>query len=220
MEGKEISLRMAGLCCLITLLSPNAFAQAEVTLDRAYQLLVQNKYQLAKNAANEYLATNPRRYRAEFIVSVADCVLHRGQSSAMQGMAALKRDYALNEEAEKEIEAWIAYCAPKQPQSDQPGVSVSALMRLPEIASAAPAKPNRKPLPPMSDLIHGTSYSGDDYTELSGIAAAEDCARACRLQAPCRSMTYAKSSKKCWLKRSVPPAQYGDDFVSAVKQVN
>jgi hypothetical protein len=84
-------------------------------------------------------------------------------------------------------------------------------------ASSADSAPNGKAPPSMSALVFGTSYSGDDYTELNGVATADDCSRACGLQALCRSMTYAKSTKKCWLKRSVPPAQYGDDFVSAVK---
>jgi hypothetical protein len=219
MKSREAMLRIAGLY-LLTLLSLDVLAQTDSTLDQAYDLLAQNRYQLAANAANAYLAGNPRRYRAEFIVAVAECSLHKGQRRAMQRMAALKRDYDLTGEAQRQVEDWVEYCAPPDPQQKPPGVVSSSITQLPQITSAAANKPNGTALPTMSALVVGTSYSGDDYTELKGIATADDCSRACRLQAPCRSMTYAKSSKTCWLKRSVPPAQRGDDFVSAVKRAN
>jgi hypothetical protein len=216
MKSREAMLWIAGL-----LLCADVLAQTASTLDQAYNLLAQRQYQQAEDAANAYLAGNPRRYRAEFIVAAAECWLRRGQPGAMRRIAALKQDYVLTDEAQREVAGWIEYCAPAKPQASQPpGVDTSSLTQPPQVTSAAPNKPDSTPLPSMSALVFGTSYSGDDYTELKGIATAEDCSQACRLQAPCRSMTYAKSSKTCWLKRSVPPAQHGDDFVSAVKHGN
>ena len=219
MTRKERLLRWAGLLPL-TLLSFDVLPQTDAALDQAYELLVQEQYQSAEDAANSYLASNPRRYRAEFIVAVAECNLHQGQSRATQRIAALQRDYVLTGEAQRQVQGWIDYCAPARPQVSEPGITISALSRRPEVTSASPNKSNEAALPFMSALVPGTSYSGDDYTELKGIASADECSRECRLQAPCRSMTYAKSSKTCWLKRSVPRAQFGDDFVSAVKRTN
>lgn len=223
MKIKEAMFRIAGLICLVTFVSLDAFAQADSTLDQAYDLLVRQENQLAAKAANAYLAKNPRRYRAEFIVAVAECRLHKGRQDAMQRMAALKRDYVLTSEAQLEVDSWISFCAPPKPEpheTGEAGVAIAALTSAPQIKSAAANKPNERPLPLMSALVFGTSYSGDDYTELKSVQTADDCSRACRLQAPCRSMTYAKSSKTCWLKKSVPPAEYGEDFVSATKRVN
>lgn len=213
----------AAFCGIMISLTPSiTLAQDEASLDRAYDLLLRRQFQSAENIARSYLAKNPRRYRAEFIVAAAECSMNRGQPSAMQRMAALQQAYVLTVAAENEVRDWINYCAPprKQPESTEQGVSVtiSALEGLPQLTSAAPNMPNDAPLPRMSGLVVGTSYSGDDYTERHGVSSPDDCARLCRLQAPCRSMTYAISSKTCWLKRSVPPAQAGSDFVSAIKR--
>ncbi len=203
---------------LALLLPVETMSQSDTQLDQAYDLLVQGQYQAAENAAAAYLSSNPRRYRAEFIIAVAECNLYQGQPRAMQRIAAVGRDYALAGDAQREVQSWINFCAPAK--ASEPGITVSAITSRPDITSASPNKPNDAALPLMSALIPGTSFSGDDYTERKGMPTAADCSRLCRLQAPCRSMTYAISSKTCWLKSSVPPAQSGSDFVSATKRRN
>jgi len=221
-------LRSTGLLYTLMLLSLEVLAQ-DSTLDRAYDLLVQRQYQAAANAAQGYLAANPRRYRADFILAFADCHLPGGSQRGMQRLGAIERDYVLNREAESDVKSLIAYCAPPKPKAKEPKVAESgntasfsseSLTQEPEFKSAASNKTDGTPAPLMSALVPNTSYSGDDYTELKGVATADECSRVCRLQAPCRSMTYAESSKTCWLKRSVPPAQPGADFVSAFKRMN
>ena len=216
-----------GLLCMLMLLSLNVVAQDSM-LDRAYDLLAQGQYQAAAKAAQGYLEANPRRYRADFILAVANCHLPTEKQRGMQRLKAIQRDYVLNGKAESEVESWVAYCAPSKPGAKEPEVAEgntatfasASLTAPPEFKSAALNETDQTPLPPMSDLALKTSFSGDDYTERQNVATAEECSRLCRLQAPCRSMTYAKSSKKCWLKRSVPPAQHGEDFVSAFKRMN
>lgn len=221
-------LRRTGLLCMLMLLSLDLLAQDSI-LDRAYDLLVKQQYQVAANAAKAYLAANPRRYRADFILAFADCNLPTGKQRGMQRLAAIKSDYVLSEEAESDVESLIAFCAPPKPKPKEPAevksgntasFSSASITELPQFKSAAPNRTDRTPLPSMSALVRNTSYSGDDYTELQGVATADECSRVCRLQAPCRSMTYAESSKTCWLKRSVPPAQHGKGFVSAIKRMN
>lgn len=204
------------LACLLIMLTPYSVTATESTLDQAYALLEQGDFQAAGNLARGYLATNPRRYRAEFIVAVTDCRLRRGSDDALREIAALKEDYVLSAEAETEVNGWIAFCSPT-PQVSQSGVTVSARTNLPKVASAAPSKVDPAALPRMSALVDRTSYSGDVYDERKGIASAADCSRLCRVQAPCGSMTYAKSTKTCWLKRRVPPAKQSNDFISAIK---
>ncbi len=220
MKRRQTTFGMIGVTCMLALLSFGAQAQDDSLLDQAFGFLQQGQYQSAEDAANAYLSANPRRYRADFIVAVAECSLHQGMASAMQRIAAIKQDYALEGQAQIDVDRWISECAPEPPAVATPGVTASAIKMKPGFGSAAPNQLTLKALPAMGGLVYGTSYSGDDYVEYSAIASADDCAHVCRLQAPCRSMTYAKSSKKCWLKRSVPPAQPGSDFVSAIKILN
>jgi hypothetical protein len=85
--------------------------------------------------------------------------------------------------------------------------------------SAAKVEPSTAPpipSPRMSPLVGAISYSGGDYAAVSA-ASPGACAEMCRTQAQCRSMTYAPSSQKCWLKQSVPPAMQGEGFYSSIK---
>lgn len=80
-----------------------------------------------------------------------------------------------------------------------------------------PSLPSPALLPRMTALVGATSYSGDDYAQ-AAVASPGACAEMCRVQTQCRSMTFATSSKTCWLKRSVPPAMHGEGFYSSSKQ--
>jgi hypothetical protein len=221
---KSKNLALLGCIYLLTALCAPVFAQDEM-LDQAFARLEQRDYTGAGNLARTYLGSNPRRYRAEFIVAVADCSQQPNSGAAQQEIRALKQDYYLDGDAAREVDRWIANCPPAPvvahgETSDGVGMSASAITSPPTFASAAPNKPNPTALRRMGPLVYTTSYSGDDYDERHGVPTPDECSRLCQLQAPCRSMTYATSSHICWLKRSVPPAQHGNGFVSAVKNMN
>jgi hypothetical protein len=224
MTSRNTMRGIASLLSLLMLVPLTASGQSDSSLDQAYQYLVAQQFQPAENIAKAYLVSNPRRYRAEFIIAVAECRLNE-RSIALQRLAIIKRDYVLDQETLREVNGWVDYCTPqKAPESPSEesnvGFSGQAVTQFPQLTSATPDKIDRRPLPLMGGLVPDTSYSGDDYNELKEIASATQCAQICRVQAPCRSMTYAPSSKTCWLKRSVPPAQHGAGFVSSVKQVH
>jgi hypothetical protein len=199
--------RRTGLLCTLMLLSLDAFAQ-DSELDRAYDFLFHQQYEAAAKVGNAYLAANPRRYRADFIVAFADCHLDAGKQRGMRRLAAIERDYVLSGAAESDVKSLIAFCSAPKPKREEPANQASdsgnrqsftsdSLTGPPPIKSAAPNQTDETPLPPMSGLVRNTSYSGDDYAERKGVASADECSRVCRVQAPCRSMTYAQSSKTC-----------------------
>lgn len=211
--------RRTGLLLVLILVSVDVFAQVSL-LDRAYDHLDKRQYAAAAAAATAYLNANPRRYRADFILAFAQCNLQTERQRGMERVAAIERDYVLTGEAERDVASLIAFCAPKpktEPTTENAGNKDSftsdSLEGLPRFKSAASDKTDW-----MSALVPGTSYSGDDYKTLIGFERADQCSEMCRAEERCRSMTYAKSSKTCWLKRSVPPAQQGADFVSAFKR--
>lgn len=221
--------RSSGLLCALLLLSPHLASAQESLLDQAYNYLEHDDASGAAQLVRTYLASNPRRYRADFLAAVAACKLAPGSPSARQKIAAVKDDYVLTADAQQQVDAWIAQCAgvraaaPGRTSPDGESFVADYVRKRPvplTIASAAANEPNPAPARRMSGLVDGTSYSGDDYAEFRGVATASDCAQLCRAQAPCRSMTYARSTRTCWLKRSVPPAQQGGDFVSASKIMN
>jgi hypothetical protein len=200
-------------------------AQSDPLLSQAYDALTQGRYAVAVNASGRYLSTHPRRYTADFIHAAGECGLHPGSPAAVAQMEAVRDGYDLTPAAASDVSAWLRKCqkAPVAYRSPAPsgdvGESSSALTAPPAPAGATSARPDApqpRSRPPMGGLVPATSYSGDDYANGPAASAAE-CSHRCLVQAPCRSMTYDTYAKICWLKRSVPPAQHGANFVSAVK---
>ena len=206
-------------------------------LDVAYSRLRVRNYPGAKSAVTTHLATNRPTYRAEFIKAVSDCRISQGALPAWNQMFNLKLDYNLSQRQRSNVDEWLNYwckptslprprdqdcaelglCSISQGLGNEPTeASISSATS----TSAAPSRAtliSTIPPPRMSELEYATSFSGDDYAEYQNIAGPADCAEVCRRQRPCRSMTYATSSKICWLKRSKPAARSGSDFVSSYK---
>jgi hypothetical protein len=204
-----------------------AHAQADPTLTAAYNALSNGQYGSAVKYSAQYLASNPHRYDADFIHAAGQCGLHPGSASAVAEMTAVRDGYDLTPAAASQIAAWLAQCqkAPVKytpPQSDgDVGSSTSALTappKPPAASSAAPGAAQPKARLHMGAFVPATSYSGDDYDH-GPAGSPVQCSQRCLAQAPCRSMTYDSFAKICWLKRSVPPALHGANFVSAVKVI-
>ena len=220
---------IAVLACAGLILPGAAAGQGDPTLIQAYDSLSRGDYGAAVQLSNAYLASHPPAFQAGFIHAMGLCGLAAG--SGLDELSALLGGYALNTTAQAQVVSGIAWCQPPPPPPSPQaegsgGAATSALgsppkpeppsSPMPNLSSAAPGAPQPRQLEPMGQLVTGVSYSGDDYHSQTTASPAA-CAQLCRLQAPCRSMTYSYSSKTCWLKRSVPPAQQGSDFVSAAK---
>lgn len=219
-----MSRKLALLALVVS--APFFAGQASPILDQAFEFLSKYQYQAARDRAQYYLDRNPPSYRAEFIRAASDCYIEHGSDMARKQMRDLKYYYVLTPRAVDNINNWLnKYCVPPPPKivsSNGESSSSDYITAQPNrqvIASAASSEPSPLRLPRMSSMRYSTSFSGDDYRHYDGIQSPEQCAEICRRQELCRSMTYIKSDKICWLKRSMPAAQHGDDFVSAFKIV-
>jgi hypothetical protein len=231
-----------GLACLLGILSCPALAQSDQTLEDAYSALKAKDYQQARSFARAYLLEHPRRYAADFIIAVSDCNLWPGEAAGREGLSEIRQDYDLTPDAKAEIDHWSSTCASTGEEGDEPPVregedneNTNTLSFLEEgdrstttplLTPVEPARRSRMnaissvAAPHMSELQMNMAYAYDDYAERQNVASAAGCSEICRTEATCRSMTYAKSSQKCWLKRSVPSASSGpgaEDFVSSYK---
>ena len=217
MQHKILTLALASSSLLL-------LGQAQELLNEAYAALSDRNYSGAKRTAQAYLNQYGRTYKAEFIRAASNCRLYPSSDLGMRQMTALKKDYALSARALSNVNEWLNFwCKPTETaeSDDDCNCSVSSgLGSVPSasaMSSATTSEPSLRPLPQMSTLQYSVSYSGDDYGHYDNVASADACAQICRMQAPCRSMTYITSAKVCWLKRSKPAAMEGSDFISAYK---
>ena len=198
-------------------------------LNAAYNALAKGQYGAAISYSNKYLASHPHRYFADFYHAAGQCGLHPGSASAIAEITAVRDGYDLSPAAASDVDWWIDRCQPPVRVSAAAGASgkadagssSSALSVPPKprsVVSSAPGAAEAKPRIHMGGLVQATSYSGDDYAHALAGSPAE-CSRRCLAQAPCRSMTYDSYAKICWLKRSVPAAQHGANFISSVKVI-
>lgn len=188
------------------------------TLTDAAARLKARQYASALSKVNAYYsAGGARRYRADFIRAASECRLYYNNSR----LKALQVDYLLPSAAAAEVSSWITSCKPPPPKvATSNGVSsITSGLTSEPTANSADSGPEPRPLPRMSPIILRTGYIGDDYAWPT-LASAEACRQVCRMQAPCRSMTYDLNTKKCWLKRSVPGVGHGDNFVASFKYPN
>jgi hypothetical protein len=62
-----------------------------------------------------------------------------------------------------------------------------------------------------------TDRPGSDYRSFEALRGLQQCQEACKKDQECRSYTFAKANKRCWLKSSVPSARPSDCCVSGAK---
>lgn len=196
---------------------------ADANLVAAYNSLVARKYAAAEALVLVYLARNPPRYDADFILAKSQCVLRNGSRSALGQAQALQTDYVLDSQAAKQVEQLITRCVPKPPppppQAEKGPASTAQMLESPdEIDTARPTDGVPKRLPRMTVFAEGISFTGGDFTERRTETRAA-CARLCQILEKCRAVTYARSDGACSLKSSVPAARSGSDFSSARKIV-
>jgi hypothetical protein len=213
---------IAALGVLIQPVATEAQAGGDELLNQAVTLLESGEFSAAADLGRDYVSSYGRRYKADFVVAVGDCMTPPRYSQGLSELQALADQYAMNASSATDITYWSSQCAPP-PASSGDGVIAEGLGPLPSrpkafhsISSSASPVAEPKLLSPMSGLVPNTSYSGDDYHQLT-TTSPNMCAAICKVQAPCRSMTYIVSTKACFLKRSVPAAQHGADFISAYK---
>lgn len=220
--------RLMGILSLFLLTAP-AFVAAQSNsddiLNAAYKSLAAGDYAGAARKGRVYQASNPRRFDADFVVAVGDCIAPTPTSAGVSELRTIIDDYVLDLATLNAVRYWMSRCRalpPKQPQQESnsgvgvvsSGLSVPPPRPSPENIRRPTIQPHA--IPRMSALISATSFSGDDYRSMRATSPAS-CAQSCRYEAMCRSMTYIISARLCYLKRSVPPAQHGGDFVSALK---
>jgi hypothetical protein len=215
---------LISLCIFVSSHKVDAQGSGDVILNNAYSLLAAGDYAGAAGQGRSYQSSYPRRFDADFIVAVGDCMAPTSTTNGVSELQALINAYALDTPTLNTIHYWMGNCrrTPPPPQSASSGVGMSASSLTGKPPPPPPEKIQRpniqpRPLPPMSALIADTSFSGDDYWHMQAPSAAS-CAQSCRFEAMCRSMTYIIKAHICYLKRSVPPAQRGGDFVSAFKR--
>jgi thioredoxin-like negative regulator of GroEL len=130
----------------VLMLSSSQLAGAqEALLDQAFNYLEHGDSKNAWNLVSQYLGANPRRYRADFLAAVAACQINRGEAGAMQMIAAVKSDYILTADAERQVNRWITYCAgasashgaPQRGTSGGEGYDASAVSQEPAVPSAS-----------------------------------------------------------------------------------
>lgn len=206
---------------LVQILPTRAQDETGAILVRAYDSLSRGDYATAQQITQAYIASYPPDYRIGFIHAVSFCHTSGGSDAARRELLALEVDYDLSSTAMGQVNDQLNSCRPAQakasPSNDNvAGESGDALTAPPGIDSAAPGQPQPVRFRAMGGLVFATSYSGDDYYHYSATSP-QACSRTCQVQAPCRSMTYDTYAHICWLKRSVPPAQHGDNYVSAAK---
>ena len=206
---------------LVQILPTRAQDDSGAILARAYDSLKSGDYATAKRIAEAYLASYPPNYSIEFIHAVSFCHTSGGSNAAQRELLALEVNYDLSNSAMGQVKSQLSSCRPATQASASNGGSAGVIGQgltgaPPGVDSAAPAQTQPLRFRPMGALVSATSYSGDDYYHYSA-RSPQACSRTCQIQAPCRSMTYDTVAHICWLKRSVPPAQHGDNYVSAVK---
>lgn len=67
-------------------------------------------------------------------------------------------------------------------------------------------------------LEFGYDRNGGDYRSIANVADPTTCARQCAGDAPCKAWTYNTSTRRCWLKDEVRPAQPSNIAVSGVRR--
>ncbi len=222
-----------GMFCLLWALGSAQAVEAQSALDptlvQAFNDLAAGDYSGAASLARADIQANSHHYNADFVVAVGDCVDYYNGQTGRAELLSLIDNYALPSSSRSQVDYWLARCMPPPPPPPPPsassgdiGMAGSALTGRPPPPKPSPASatavPAQEPgaLLRMGALVANTSFSGDDYAD-QRLPSAAACAQACRWQAPCRSMTYIVSAQICYLKRSVPPAQHGADFISAAK---
>jgi PAN domain len=217
---------LVSMCVFVSPHMVDAQGSGDVILDNAYNSLAAGDYAGAAVQGRAYQSSYPRRFDADFIVAVGDCMAPTSTTNGLAELQALINAYVLDTPTVNSIRYWMGNCRstppppPPESASSGVGISVSGLTGKPpppppEQIQRPKSQP--RPLPPMSALIADTSFSGDDYWHMQSPSPAS-CAQSCRFESMCRSMTYIIKAQICYLKRSVPPAQHGSDFVSAFKR--
>jgi hypothetical protein len=209
----------------VQILPTRAQDESGALLAQAYDSLSRADYVAAEQISRTYLASYPANYKIAFIHAVSLCNTSRGSDQAQRELFALEEDYALSDTALEQVNGQLDFCRAEAKSAASAtaanntdvGVSSQGLSGPPPgVDSAGPTQPQPNRFRDMGSLVSATSYSGDDYYHYSA-KTPQQCSNTCRIQAPCRSMTYDLYAHVCWLKRSVPPARHGDNFVSAIK---
>lgn len=106
-----------------------AFATPEQDIQRAYQAFDRGRYAEAKDRADAYLRTYPRRFSASFIRRASNCLLRTPRRGNGDYLAKLREEYVVNAEQQRAINRYVAKCntpvPPPPPQ--QAGVSASGM---------------------------------------------------------------------------------------------
>jgi hypothetical protein len=83
-----------------------------------------------------------------------------------------------------------------------------------DAAAAAAAEEARRPR--MSEPELNIDRNGGDYKDFVAVDI-DACLQACEREDECKAITFDKSSRQCWMKKSVPLRIDNPRYISAVK---
>jgi len=219
---------------LMTIIAAPSFAQD--VLSDARTNFASRQYLVVFNSLYDYRRSSEGTLVVDYMLAVSACHL-TGQRRTAGGylLSQLPEWYGpLGDGNWEMVRRQAEACPPPANPAEEPFAGIQgaaddgkseSLLASRSKEGSGDALPAAAVSPPegMGELMDGQSYAyaGPQEQELTTDSAWQ-CANVCKNRSSCHSITYAKSTHKCWVKGRVPALSPGGDFVSSRKrfQVN